>query len=426
MFRYIVVPVGRGFCGVAVCSGTVLVTDCGVSLLGSGRVSRTSFRRACRNTERYLSEALGFGGWRGVQWLISHLHYDHYSLMAEYAIRRRLKVDTCYVSAAYSKAECVEALAYIVAFQQLVYEIAGILPVRTLIPKILGDVCRDVKALKQGDTVELGGDVHLHVIWPEITIVTRYCGRVVEALAKLVEEYCRSQERLSERGCMERFKAILGYVRESVNESLSRARLESPLEHEDASHSRDADPQRGNERMKRTAVSTLIRKTTGTRGAFIVRKYREIVSRYANATSVAYAIVVDNYTNRSIDLRIRESLPLTLAMLLSMPIDSNTLILYLADLQNKNCVKVLDRALEYFLNNVVKLRRDPVQVSMVVAPHHGAGWSPLLKALRPRITVISSDRLNGPALTNVKRFCSISPIVVTTGFEIAVEIASLG
>jgi len=419
---HVIVPVGWGYCSLTRFSYDLdpcldlLITDCGVHSNENHKYSIYA------NFEVATNKMLYDWGSRRIHWIISHLDYDHYSLMANFAIEQNIDVDMCYLPASYSIDLCREAIAHMIAFQVLVLQDAraAILPTYRvhlrcrgeLLPQIFLKICRSKRFVAQGDVIPLSRskEVNLHVIWPNTQIAKDLCKILISEVTELVKQFCK--KRKDEKFCLRLF--------EEFKDSLMHALFsEVPAERPPNSYEMSI--------YKADVESTIKSLVKGLGGEKLAELYMVAYRNYRNISSIAYAILVSSLKDVCLSaytcypyycpycpyphhIALRAEL-CRLSPLICM--STHSLVTYLADLDDSN----IDQAMRY-----VKLHiPSALRTLALIAPHHGNSWHNSLRSTRPLITVLSRSNLfKGPQ----PGYLELSPITITTGYNTWISIGT--
>jgi len=377
-------------------------------------------------------------------WIISHLDFDHYSIVLELVEKLRWwnEPSVIILPASYNLYECVEATVMYLMLADLLAIIMKVPPVRKEeIAPILSRARRKGRlfGVKQGQIIR-AGDTEYYILWPPNPSTRDICRRLAKELydklhkyldkyAKELNEYeCRNVEK-----CEERYLGILKEISPITIEK-PVIDLDEILNDEILSENTDRD-----EALEEVRTYKFIRRTpysfdriyTNASIRFRDPELKALHYSYVNALSMALLVLdkrsmIDNILLLQPYLYPMKGCPPTPLPTSPMRFISNSknIILYLADLTGKE----LDLAIQYYMNFCRSYNNNRSHVLALVAPHHGNSYHSLLSQICSNVLIISrcDDRshVRYGFKDLVKLLSKTSAIPVITNHNIGIVIES--
>lgn len=217
LHEFIFVPVGWGYMSIHAFDGEIVAVTDGGSMPNCFRASERALRQVIN--EMSINRC-----WT---WFLSHLDYDHYSLILDLIMQRRWPAPRYVVlPASYSYNVCREAVAMHFALAYLIADMLKLnLPRAEELYERLNDFIKGgtiIYGVAAGDKVVIGGAVY-HVIWPEDRYVEENCGELIKVIREKIDKICKGDER-----CKENAEDIMRRVKSTLVE-LGVKRVESRI-----------------------------------------------------------------------------------------------------------------------------------------------------------------------------------------------------
>jgi len=378
-------------------SGNMLITDGG------------SHPSCYRDTLNFLGTFLTryMNPSRAWAWILSHMDYDHYSLVTG-LINARLwrEPEIIVVPGAYSQRVCREVFLKYLTLAELTATILKIpLPSTTDLVKLFMNAKkhRKIYGVFQGTRLRFG-ELAYHVIWPPNPEIEKWCNELLGVLEKKIDkalEKCRGKEC---REVLERARKEGGLIVETIepdyivkgSELDIEGELSKEIENKPSSHTEE--PNRMPSDMKVTPLVTYddiyALAAEKLEDSELLKLHQNVI----NAFSLAYAIEFDEspwvYEALISIWGSRSLLKCKAIFGFSNFGPSMPLLLYPADLNGAE----LGNAISYYI------RRSRAREALIeVAAHHGNAYSQVLRNIIPRIVFIPRCR-NHPNSKVKKKF----------------------
>ncbi|ADV64755.1 hypothetical protein [Desulfurococcus mucosus] len=311
-------------------------------------------------------------------WIISHLDYDHFSIIeALWRDGRINPPDVVILPASYNVKLCRDAVSYLYAYMMLLSHIEKIQPPGWI--EIFDRLSNTRKLfVEKGHRIKAGPLEYL-VLWPSRDYAEQNCEKVLKEpvlkeLKDKIESFCGAHEnkeykniadKAREEACKEAEKA-----REKILEGLSKNTVQvygniidlEELLTED--RNRDSYPQREGSRKPENDVASKDK-------ASII-----LYSKVRNLNSIAYVLKA----GFPCELRVFERVKRRKYSVFFDYYYGYDVLLYLGDLSDEE----LDKALENYFGLTENKR-----LLVEVAPHHGNSYSRYLKQLNPAPVYLS-------------------------------------
>lgn len=322
-------------------------------------------------------------------WIISHLDYDHYSLVL--ALIEKLKwwqkPSAIILPASYNLKECMKAAVMYLMLADLLAILMKIPPVykEEIIPILSEARSRGaLLGVYRGKTLR-AGDVEYHILWPPHQFDGKTCCGLANELERkfnmYIEKYARELDQYKHDNIQEyqeKYWKLLEKISPIVDErrviDLDEVLNREELQRKDIERAETLlfeQKQRGPYSFNWLYINAARR--------FNDTELLKIHNSYVNAFSTAF-IVSSTSSRDKVKLYFYSTSNLMFRPLLTLTASTTTpnLILYLADLKGKE----LDEAIQYCFNNNCK-------VFMLVAPHHGNSYRKSLSQIESEILVAS-------------------------------------
>jgi len=387
MVHYLVLPpVGWGFMLVncSESSRTCVITDGGYLL---------SCRRKTLDTLGFLKPCVRHfsGNWT---WIISHIDYDHYSLVAELVKKGLLpKPGEVVVPGVYSQQACRETLAEYHKLACILATIPGApLPSFSDLVEIIGRARQrgKVYGVFQGGRLYFNELVY-HVIWPSKLETAKQCEKLQDEIEKKLDEALEKCRRMRGEACDKALKRAEQEGNE-VKRAIEPSRIVESLnlgQELDKGGEVETGFQAGEPRLEEP--SYLENPPLGTYSdiyAQAAEKFNDLEllklhMNVINAHSLAYAIEFKSPLYRSVKVwlcdfpKLNHSGSVQLYRYLAHH-PSESLLLYPADLDGD----ALEQAIKYYSSH-------KQSVIIEVAAHHGNAYSASLQHITPYVVLIS-------------------------------------
>ena len=390
-FEILFLPIGWGQLNVLCTSGVTVITDGGSHAL--------CFSRAY-NLFRCFSEVKGIRR-SNVFWILSHLDYDHFSIVAQYFLDTNSKIERCYFPCILAVPECRDMKVAYLALMMAIYEVRRIpSPPYTRVFGAINNICKQKIGIGRNYKLRLvdsQGNMLLeyHIVSPKCIYpdITKRCRRIANELRAKLKKVCKGDERCI-RENIDKARSILeGITIESVEkcepvdkiqvedyETFNRDKKESSsLSHNLSLESRKYEYK--DENIK--AASEYLMDILG------YEEYVKLRESMLNTEAIAYylktsisPIIVKHY------YCIEPYCPIHYRHIVYYEkyklylVHDHIVNVYLSDLSGNE----LDDALSYMLNAENKNTLHPI---VLVAAHHGNSWSENLTKIKPLVTWLS-------------------------------------
>ena len=361
------VPVGWGFLGVHVYDG---VFGC-VRIVTDGGCIYSCFNHSLGWIARFFR---GFSSW---VWILSHLDYDHFSIVTSMVGRGFWSLPSAVLlPASYGYGVCRETFA-------LAYTLARIISWKLKLPPpryeevldLLKDTGRIVGVAS--GTILRVGELEYRFIWPEPSYVRARCKKLNRALERKIYAVCEG-----DRECLRKAQETLHYVRDKiesitsiyggVKEAIDLNDL-LPFFRESSREIRDFSSEVETYDLESLFYEASIRLKD--------KALTRLAKNVFNAHSLAYFIQTPKLTHmKTLVYTCHERLIFREFTTTSRT--NNKLLLYLSDLTGDE----LNYTLQNFSNFVNKVPGYNVMITTV--PHHGNTFSSKLRIIRPHIAYI--------------------------------------
>jgi len=335
-------------------------------------------------------------------WIISHLDFDHYSIVLELVEKLRWwnEPSVIMLPASYNLDECMKATVMYVMLADLLATLMKVPPVyKEEIASILSRVRRKGRlfGVRQGQIIKTG-DIKYYILWPpnpSININIRdICSRLAKELYNKLHMYLEEHAKdLKGYKCQDIEKCEEEYL--DILREIFPINIEKPIIDLDEILNNEIPSENVNRDKTLEEMKTykFTRRTPYsfdrlyTNAAIRFRDYnlQALHYSYVNAFSVALLIMSKNFLNTIQLLHLAENYPVLISAISFANNLNNNMILYLSDLTGKE----LDLAVQYYVNFCRSYNNNRCYVLALVAPHHGNSYSDSLSQIYSNTLIIS-------------------------------------